>query len=131
LQPQCPFCQLPPDRVIAQNAHAMAIRDAYPISRGHTLILLKRHAASFFETTEDEQSSVLALLRMVRDDLASEFGPAGFNIGINEGEAAGQTIPHLHIHIIPRYEGDTADPRGGVRWIFPERAVYWDEEPAP
>ncbi len=125
----CRFCHLPKERIITRNSHAVAIRDAYPISPGHTLILPKRHIVSFFGTTEEEQSALFSLVRSVRESLTSIFNPSGFNIGINDGEAAGQTILHLHIHVIPRYDGDTEDPRGGVRWIFPDKAVYWDREP--
>jgi diadenosine tetraphosphate (Ap4A) HIT family hydrolase len=103
----------------------LVIRDAYPVSPGHTLILPKRHIASFFETTEAERKDLLELLERTRDELQSKHKPDGFNIGINDGRAAGQTVMHLHIHLIPRYAGDREDPRGGVRWIFPDKADYW------
>jgi len=123
----CPFCRLSIERIILQNHHAIAIRDSFPISPGHALILPKRHVSSFFDATSEEQAALLDLIRQTREDLTKEFSPDGFNIGINDGEAAGQTIGHLHIHLIPRYKGDAPDPRGGVRWIFPDRAVYWDD----
>jgi diadenosine tetraphosphate (Ap4A) HIT family hydrolase len=119
---------LPSDRIISQNPLAVVVRDRYPISRGHTLILPKRHLASFFDATPEEQAALLELIRRVRELLVKEFAPDGFNIGINDGEAAGQTVRHHHVHVIPRYEGDMLDPRGGVRWIFPDRAVYWDRD---
>jgi len=104
---------------------AFVIRDGYPISSGHTLIIPKRHIASFFDATETERQVLFKLLDQEKTRLDNEFRPAGYNIGINDGPAAGQTVPHLHIHLIPRYEGDVEDPRGGIRWIVPEKAKYW------
>ena len=86
-----------------------------------------RHFGSFFEATADERNSMLALLDQARREIATELSPDGFNIGINDGAAAGQTVPHLHLHLIPRYEGDSRDPRGGVRWLMPEKADYWSK----
>lgn len=106
----------------------MAIRDGFPVSPGHTLIVPRRHVASFFEITDTECADLMSLLAEAHDDLDREFHPAGYNIGINDGAAAGQTVPHLHIHLIPRYEGDRDDPRGGVRWVLPDRAAYWDKD---
>ena len=127
MSPRCPFCSLPAERLIQQSEFAFVTRDGFPISPGHTLIILKRHVASFFEVTEGERNDLMTLLAAARDDLDREFHPAGYNIGINEGAAAGQTVPHLHIHLIPRYEGDRDDPRGGVRWVLPDKAAYWDK----
>lgn len=121
----CPFCSLPPERVIASNLQGVVIPDGYPVSPGHTLIIPRRHVESFFEINEDERNGLLALLEGAKRRIERDSQPAGFNIGINDGTAAGQTVPHLHIHLIPRYEGDQADPRGGVRWIFPDKAKYW------
>lgn len=121
----CPFCTLDPGRVLVRNERAVAFRDAYPVSRGHALVAPWRHVASFFEATAEERQSMLALLDQTRHRLDAEFGPAGYNIGINDGAAAGQTVGHLHIHLIPRYPGDRPDPRGGVRWVLPEQADYW------
>jgi diadenosine tetraphosphate (Ap4A) HIT family hydrolase len=108
----CPFCNPPRDRILHERETAFAIRDGYPVSPGHTLVIPRRHVASFFEVTDAER----------------EFRPAGYNIGINDGAAAGQTVPHLHIHLIPRYAGDRDDPRGGVRWVLPDKAAYWNED---
>ena len=105
----------------------MVIRDGYPISPGHTLIIPKRHVGSFFELEPHEQSALLDLLRQAKAVVEREFSPNGYNIGINDGPAAGQTVPHLHIHLIPRFVNDRADPRGGVRWIIPEKADYWSK----
>ena len=122
----CPFCTLPPERIIDSNNLALVIRDGYPISPGHTLVIPKRHIGSWFEITQAEQQALLDLLEKAKAALETEFKPDGYNIGINDGPTAGQTVPHLHIHLIPRYKGDLADPRGGVRWIIPEKAKYWE-----
>lgn len=124
----CPFCTLEPVRIILSNDHAFAIRDGFPVSEGHTLIIPKRHIASLFEATVEEQAALFDLLGLARQQLLKELKPDGFNIGINDGAAAGQTVMHLHMHLIPRYAGDQPDPRGGVRWIFPEKAAYWNND---
>ena len=124
----CPFCNLPRDRVLHERETAFAIRDGFPVSPGHTLIIPKRHVTSFFEVTDAERADLMSLLAVARDDLDRQFRPAGYNIGINDGAAAGQTVPHLHIHLIPRYEGDREDPRGGVRWVLPDKAAYWNKD---
>lgn len=121
----CPFCNLPAGRVVMANELAVAIRDGFPVSPGHTLILPKRHVESFFAVTEAERNAMMALLDAIKAGLDAEFRPDGYNVGINDKPAAGQTIPHLHMHLIPRYAGDSADPRGGIRWMFPEKARYW------
>ncbi len=123
--PPCPFCTLPTTRVIAENEHAVLIRDAFPVSPGHSLVIPKRHLGSFFDATEAERHSLMALLDEAKRRAAAEFAPDGFNLGINDGAAAGQTVPHLHIHLIPRFAGDVPDPRGGVRWVIPDKADYW------
>jgi diadenosine tetraphosphate (Ap4A) HIT family hydrolase len=125
-QHACPFCNLDNSRIIQANTHAIAIFDGYPVSPGHCLIIPKRHIASFFEATREEQTAILDLLAEMRAVLQKGHNPDGFNIGINDGSAAGQTVMHLHIHLIPRYAGDMPDPRGGVRWIFPDKAAYWE-----
>ena len=114
-------------RIRDANALAICTRDAYPVSPGHTLVMPRRHVGSFFDATSEERSAMLALLDSAKRQLDSEFSPASFNIGINDGMAAGQTIPHLHMHLIPRYAGDVPDPRGGVRWLIPGKADYWSQ----
>jgi len=121
----CLFCTLPLERIIDSNDLALVIRDGYPISPAHTLVIPKRHICSWFETTSQEQSAMLDLLRKAKVILEEEFKPDGYNIGINDGPTAGQTVPHLHMHLIPRYKDDLEDPRGGVRWIIPKKAKYW------
>jgi len=125
LNAPCVFCHLPLERIAHETALSRVVRDACPVSPGHTLIIPKRHVASFFDITDDELADLMSLLQRARDDLDREFHPAGYNIGINDGTAAGQTVPHLHIHLIPRYTGDRDDPRGGVRWVLPDKAAYW------
>ncbi|NBT56243.1 MAG: HIT family protein [Betaproteobacteria bacterium] len=121
----CPFCTLLPTRVIDEKATAIAIRDGYPVSPGHTLLIPKRHTGSFFDLSTLERDDLLALLDRAKSVLDAELQPQGYNIGINDGAAAGQTVPHLHLHLIPRFEGDLPDPRGGVRWVIPAKAKYW------
>ena len=108
-----------------QNDHAYVVRDGFPVSEGHTLIIPKRHVSSWFETHAIEKAAILQAMDEVKLLLDDEFSPDGYNVGINDGEAAGQTVLHLHVHLIPRYKGDSEDPRGGVRWIVPDKAKYW------
>lgn len=132
MRTNCIFCEIQDDakRIpVAQNELAFAIRDGYPVVNGHTLIIPKRHIRSFFDITEAERSSIFNLLTIAKNNLDQEFGPDAYNIGINDGQDAGQTVPHLHIHLIPRYKGDTEDPRGGIRWIMPDKADYWSDKP--
>jgi diadenosine tetraphosphate (Ap4A) HIT family hydrolase len=123
----CVFCSLPESRVIDISLHGLVVRDGFPISQGHTLIIPRRHTGSFFDLDVNERSDLLFLLDRAKVVLDAEFSPHGYNIGINDGTAAGQTVPHLHIHLIPRYKGDCPDPRGGVRWIVPDKADYWSQ----
>jgi len=121
----CPFCTLPRERIVTNNELAFVIRDAFPVSPGHTLVIPKRHVATFFDTTIEERLSMFELMDDAKRELDRELHPAAYNIGVNDGPAAGQTVPHLHIHLIPRYTGDNTDPRGGIRHIFPGKAKYW------
>lgn len=125
--PNCPFCELPAARILFSTDEALVIRDAFPVSPGHTLVIPRRHIGSFFELTDAERTCMLELLAQAKAELDRSFQPDGFNIGINDGAAAGQTVPHLHLHLIPRYLGDVPDPRGGVRWVMPAKAKYWGE----
>lgn len=127
---ECPFCIVSGGRVILENSVAVAFRDGFPVVEGHTLVVPRRHVASLFDLTEDEQTALWKLVATVRGKLMIELQPDGFNIGVNDGTAAGQTVMHAHVHIIPRRQGDVADPRGGIRWVFPKKARYWNEEQA-
>lgn len=121
---RCPFCNIDEDRALVQNDRAMAIRDGFPVNPGHALILPKRHVADWFDLSREEQNAILDLMDQVKAELDREIQPDGYNIGFNVGEAAGQTVMHLHVHVIPRMEGDVDDPRGGVRLVIPERGNY-------
>jgi diadenosine tetraphosphate (Ap4A) HIT family hydrolase len=128
----CVFCHLGSNRIAAEDDFAVLIDDAYPVSPGHCLIIPKRHVQSFFETSAAERDSLFLLARRAKARLeehrrnSNQPLPAGYNLGVNDGSAAGQTVPHLHLHVIPRYAGDSHDPRGGIRWLFPQKANYWD-----
>lgn len=119
----CPFCA-PSAPPVASNARALAIRDRFPVSAGHTLVVARRHVPSWFDASPEERAAILDLVDRVKLDLDRELAPAAYNIGINDGEAAGQTVMHLHVHVIPRFEGDVDDPAGGVRFVIPERGNY-------
>ncbi len=122
----CPFCQACSGReLIGANTAAIAFADRYPLSRGHTLVVPRQHVDSVFSLPATETQSLWDLVATVRQELTRAFAPAGFNIGINDGVAAGQTVPHAHVHVIPRYLDDIPDPRGGVRWVVPDKAAYW------
>ena len=125
MRAECPFCGLRSAKVWLANDHAIALRDSFPISKGHTLVIPKRHVKSVFDLADAEQQAIWSLVAEVRKKLAEELNPDAFNVGVNDGEAAGQTVPHAHVHVIPRFKGDVADPRGGVRWIIPAKAKYW------
>jgi diadenosine tetraphosphate (Ap4A) HIT family hydrolase len=118
----CPFCN--PDHSLLENELAYARPDKYPVNPGHLLIIPKRHVADFFLTTEAEKNALLTLLDEAKHYLDGMHTPAGYNVGINVGEAAGQTIFHVHLHLIPRYHGDVENPRGGVRGVIPPRQSY-------
>jgi len=124
---ECVFCSIPEDEVIAQNDLALAFFDRYPVNKGHVLIIPRRHVATYFDATPDETNAIASLLAEVKAQLDAEFAPDGYNIGVNVGAAAGQTIFHLHVHLIPRYVGDVPDPRGGVRRIKKSLVPYAGE----
>ena len=121
----CRFCNLPEDKRFLQNPLAYVLWDGFPVTRMHTLIIPRRHAADYFALTREELLACDDLLRQARAALKSE-DPAigGFNIGVNVGSVAGQTILHCHFHLIPRRTGDVVNPRGGVRHIVPGKGDY-------
>lgn len=121
----CLFCKPPKEIIKIRNDFFIVVRDNFPISKGHTLIIPKRHIASFFELSTEEFKELKPILSQAKQSLDNQFTPQSYNIGINDGEYAGQTIRHLHIHLIPRYKGDKKNPKGGIRWIFPNKADYW------
>lgn len=121
----CPFCSVAADRLFHAGRHVLALWDGYPVSPGHALIIPKRHIASWFEATPDERHELIETVDRVRAVIQESHRPDGFNVGWNDGAAGGQTIFHLHVHVIPRYRGDVEDPRGGVRHVIPAKAAYW------
>ncbi|HJJ98666.1 MAG TPA: HIT family protein [Methanocorpusculum sp.] len=118
----CPFCN--PNEILLENDLAFAKYDLYPVSPGHLMIIPKRHAASWFDLTPAEHTAVLALVDLAKDLLDETYAPDGFNLGINCGEAAGQTVMHAHLHVIPRYIGDVPSPRGGIRAVIAAKQDY-------
>lgn len=120
----CPFCSPPPERIFRDSAEILALWDAHPVSPGHALIIPRRHIPDWFAASDAERAALTAAIDDVRREIERHHRPDGYNIGINVGEAAGQTVFHLHVHVIPRYRGDVAQPRGGVRGVIPSRADY-------
>lgn len=118
----CPFCN--PAEPLLENELAFVLRDKFPASPGHLLIIPRRHVADWFATTEQERTAMFALADTAKNWLADTLAPAGYNLGINVGEAAGQTVFHVHLHLIPRYPGDVPAPRGGVRGVIPAKQSY-------
>lgn len=121
----CPFCPPPPGRIFHDSPLVLGLCDRFPVSPGHALLISRRHVESWFDTTEEEQRALTAAISVARAEIEKRHRPDGFNVGMNLGATAGQTVAHLHVHVIPRYAGDAPDPRGGVRWVVPSRADYW------
>ncbi|MFZ1908802.1 MAG: HIT family protein [Burkholderiales bacterium] len=119
----CVFCA-PQREILAQNEAALAVFDSYPVSPGHALVLPRRHVATIWDLAPDEYDQCFRLVRELQPVLAARFAPDGFNVGANCGEAAGQSVWHAHIHVIPRYRGDTPNPKGGVRHVIPLKGSY-------
>ena len=121
----CPFCKIDSQReLIAESNLVYSIYDLFPVSQGHALIIPKRHIADYFELTSEEQTECWGMVNKVKAILNTRFNPDGFNVGINVNEAAGQTVSHVHIHIIPRFQGDVKNPEGGVRGVIPNKQKY-------
>ena len=120
-----PFCKAESEReIIASSSLSVAFFDGFPVSPGHALIIPKRHVSSFFDLSKEEQQDLLNLAERVKRIVEERYHPDGYNIGINVGEAAGQSIFHVHMHLIPRYKGDVPNPRGGVRGVIPSKQNY-------
>ncbi len=120
----CLFCTYDKGKFIAENDFAFAIYDNFPVNEGHSLIIPKRHFANFFEATEEEIAGIYSMLHEVKGIVDKKYSPTGYNVGINVGEDGGQTIMHLHVHLIPRYRGDVENPRGGIRKLKKELVPY-------
>ena len=121
---KCPLCGLL-EAPLVLNELAGAVFDGYPISQGHTLVIPFRHFSRLDEASPEEVTAIFTLVPEIMHRLQKDFSPQGFNVGLNDGVAAGQTVPHLHVHVIPRFDGDHPDPRGGIRFVIPEKARYW------
>ena len=119
------FCeQFDKNRIVYEDDTWIAVYDSYPVSKGHTLLIPKRHCETFFDLNDVETGSLFTTINVVKSVLEANFKPNGFNIGANCGKSAGQTVMHCHIHLIPRYDGDVEDPRGGVRGCVPNKMKY-------
>jgi diadenosine tetraphosphate (Ap4A) HIT family hydrolase len=110
----CPFCTMPEPQLILENEHAKAFYDKFPVQKGHLLIVPKRHVPSYFEANQEEIMAIHQLIHKGKEIIDEAYQPDGYNIGVNIGEFGGQTVMHLHFHLIPRYQGDIEDPRGGI-----------------
>ena len=119
---KCPFCEIPPGRIVLKNELCFATWDINPVSKGHMLLIPFRHVANFFETTEKEREALMNLVFAARELLDARYKPAGYNFGVNVGEAAGQLIMHVHFHLIPRYQGDTKSG-SGLRHVITKPCV--------
>lgn len=126
----CPFCARIADgsALWLERSRAVAFPDGFPVSAGHTLVVPRRHTGSWFDLSGDERQQILDLLDEAHTGLTDDPTIEAFNVGINDRLAAGQTVPHVHVHLIPRRRGDVVDPRGGIRWILADKAAYWDRE---
>lgn len=121
---ECVFCGMPEDQIVLNEDLIFACLDKYPVSPGHTLIVTKRHVGSWFAASAEERKAIDDAIFKLKERLDVEYEPDGYNIGVNIGRASGQTIDHLHVHLIPRYRGDIDDPWGGVRGVIPEKRLY-------
>ena len=125
MEKDCPFClNNLTSEIILENNFSYAIYDKFPVSKGHILIIPKKHNSNYFDLSLEEQKECLILLNNAKKVIDEEFKPDGYNIGININKDAGQTIWHAHIHLIPRYNGDVTEPRGGVRGVIPFKKIY-------
>ncbi len=115
---------MPAERILEANEYAFVVLDAFPVSQGHNLVISRRHVPDIFDLTTAELGDMLQLIRSVRERIDHALRPTGYNVGVNVGRDAGQTVMHVHVHVIPRYQGDSVDPTGGVRGVIPGRARY-------
>jgi diadenosine tetraphosphate (Ap4A) HIT family hydrolase len=122
---RCPFCSIEAGRIAWSSELALALWDIYPVSLGHALLVPRRHLASWSELTAGEKAALTEGIDAVRELIDARYQPHAYNVGYNDGAPAGQTIMHFHVHVIPRYQGDAPDPRGGIRFVLPDKAAYW------
>ena len=123
---KCLFCEWKKEKekIILENEHAFARFDSFPVNKGHVLFATKRHVKDFFETTLEEKNSIFELVANVKEIIDRKYHPDGYNIGMNCGVAAGQSVMHVHVHLIPRFNGDVENPMGGVRGVIPKKQSY-------
>ena len=122
---ECKFCEFFKEKKFdLENELAFAFWDANPVSKGHIIVMTKRHVRDFFETTREERCAIFELIYKAKNIIDEKYKPTGYNIGMNCGVSAGQTVMHIHVHLIPRYDGDVENPRGGVRGVIPEKKDY-------
>jgi diadenosine tetraphosphate (Ap4A) HIT family hydrolase len=127
----CLFCTPPGDRIFFSDELVIGLWDAYPVSPGHALLVPRRHIATWFDSSAPERMALVAAIDVAKAIIDNDCRPDGYNIGVNCGPAAGQTIFHLHVHLIPRFFGDVADPRGGVRHVIPKKGNYLGSDNGP
>lgn len=126
---ECPLCRrIAAGDLVRESADGLvvALLDAFPLAEGHTLVVPRRHKPDLFGLTPQESAALWSLAIELAREIKAENGADGLTIGVNAGAAAGQTVAHVHLHIVPRHVGDVPDPRGGIRWVLPERAAYWE-----
>lgn len=123
---ECLFCKWKneKEKIILENDYVFARFDEFPVNKGHMLFMTKRHVKDFFETSLEEKNAIFELIEKAKEIIDKEYHPDGYNIGMNCGKAAGQSVMHIHVHLIPRYNGDVENPRGGIRGIIPEKQNY-------
>jgi len=125
MENNCPFCHIADsDRVIMESTLSLAFFDGFPVSKGHTLIIPRRHVSSYFDLSQEEKKDIWEMVDKVKESLQTQYHPDGYNVGINVGQAAGQSVFHVHVHVIPRYFGDVENPKGGVRGVIPDKQKY-------
>jgi len=124
----CLFCQialsLRQAEILERFNHCYVIKDEFPVSKGHLLIIPNEHTENWFTAKEEVRQDLMNALTVMKERLDLEYRPSGYNIGVNCGETAGQSVMHLHVHLIPRYKGDMDDPKGGVRGVIPSKQKY-------
>lgn len=125
---ECPFDNPPPHQIFYEDELIRCLWDAFPVSAGHALVITRRHVATWFDASGEEHEALVRGIEIARREIEKTRRPDGYNVGFNAGEAAGQTVFHLHVHVIPRLRGDVEDPRGGVRWAVPGKAAYWEPD---
>jgi diadenosine tetraphosphate (Ap4A) HIT family hydrolase len=120
----CPFCHLEEGQKLLENKNAVAFYDKYPVQKGHLLIIPRDHVETYFDASEQQLVAIHELIKQGKEMIDQQYSPDGYNIGVNVGYYGGQTVHHLHFHLIPRYKGDIEDPRGGIRKAIPNLVKY-------